>query len=43
MAQISDFLKDTLYLIVYGLSYEEYKEYKNMIDEKKGTWTYGKS
>ena len=35
MAQISDFLKDTLYLIVYGLSYEEYKEYKNMIDEKR--------
>lgn len=35
MAQISDFLKDALYLIVYGLSYEEYKEYKNMIDEKR--------
>ena len=35
MARIGDFLKDILYLIVYGLPYEEYKEYRSMIDGKK--------
>lgn len=35
MAQIGDLLKDIWYLIVYGLPYEEYKEHKNMIDEKR--------
>lgn len=35
MVQIGDCLKDILYLIVYGLPYEEYKEYKSMLDGKK--------
>lgn len=35
MAQIGDKLKDIWYLIAYGLSYEEYKEYKSMIDGKR--------
>ena len=38
MARIGDFLKDILYLIVYGLPYEEYKEYRSMIDGKTKTF-----
>lgn len=38
MAQIGDLLKDIWYLIVHGLSYEEYKEYKSMIGGKPKTF-----
>lgn len=38
MARIGDFLKDILYLIVYGLPYEEYKGYRSMIDGKTKTF-----
>ena len=38
MARMGDLLKDIWYLIVYGLPYEEYKEYKSMIDGKAKTF-----
>lgn len=41
MARIGDLLKDIWYLIVYGLPYEEYKEYKSMIDGKAKTFGEG--